>query len=119
VLWPQLNGHGAVLMNSHYIFLVGQGASPDGERPFLDRLDINTMELKRIFQSEPQTYEEIVAMLSAGGRVLLTRRETQKDPPNYLLRESVSFKGAFADPGSLTQVSEFKSRFRGPSLPRP
>jgi len=107
VLWPQLNGHSAVLMNSNYIFLVGQGASPDGERPFLDRLDINTMELKRIFQGEPQTYEEIVAMLSGGGSELLTRRETQEDPPNYLVRESVSFNGAFADPGSLTKMAEF------------
>jgi dipeptidyl aminopeptidase/acylaminoacyl peptidase len=107
MLWPLPNGHSAVLMQSDSIFLVGAGASPDGERPFLDRLDINTLESKRIFQAEAKTYEEIVAMLSTGGTKLLTRRETPQDPPNYLIRDSVAFNGNFADPGSLTKVTEF------------
>lgn len=107
VLWPLLNGHSAVLMQSNYIFLVGAGASQDGERPFLDRLDIRTMELKRIFQGEAKSYEEIVAMLSTGGTKLLTRRESPMDPPNYWIRDSVAYNGNFADPGSLTQVTAF------------
>jgi dipeptidyl aminopeptidase/acylaminoacyl peptidase len=94
-------------MQSNFIFLVGAGASPDGERPFLDRLDINTMESKRIFQGDAKSYEEIVAMLSTGGRLLLTRRESAQDPPNYLIRESVKFNGNFAEPGSLTQSTAF------------
>jgi dipeptidyl aminopeptidase/acylaminoacyl peptidase len=109
VLWPLANGHSAVLQQSNYIFLMGAGASPDGDRPFLDRLDINTMDLQRIFQSDAKSYEEIVAMLSTGGGVLLTRRESQQEPPNYLLRASVKSNGNFADPGSLTQVSAFTS----------
>lgn len=107
VLWPMLNGHSAVLQQSNYIFLTGAGATPDGERPFLDRLDINTLESKRIFQGQPETYEEILAMLSTGGTKLLTRRETPQDPPNYLIRDSVAFNGNFADAGSLTQVTRF------------
>jgi dipeptidyl aminopeptidase/acylaminoacyl peptidase len=107
VLWPLLNGHQAVLQQSNYIFLLGAGASPDGERPFLDRLDINTMELKRIFQGDAKSYEEIVAMLSTGGTKLLTRRETPQDPPNYFVRDSTSFNGNFANPESLTQVTPF------------
>ncbi len=107
VMWPMPNGHSAILMQNNFIFLEGEGASPDGARPFLDRLDINTMELTRIFQGESQTYEEVVAMLSAGGRRLLTRRETQTDPPNFLVRESTKFSGGFAEPGSLTQIRPF------------
>ena len=107
VLWPLANGHSAILTQSNYIFLAGAGASPDGDRPFLDRLDINTMDLQRIFQGDAKSYEEIVAMLSAGGSKLLTRRESQKDPPNYFVRDSAKFDGNFADPGSLTQVTAF------------
>ena len=107
VAWPLLNGHSAVMEQSNYIFLMGAGASPDGDRPFLDRLDINTLESKRIFQGEGKTYEEIVAMLSTGGNKLLTRRETPQDPPNYLVRDSAAFNGNFANPGSLTQVTQF------------
>lgn len=107
VLWPLSNGHSAVLQQSNFIFLMGAGASPDGERPFLDRLDINTMELKRIFQGDSKSYEEVVAMLSTGGTKLLTRRETPLDPPNYLIRDSSRFNGNFAEPGSLDQVTAF------------
>jgi dipeptidyl aminopeptidase/acylaminoacyl peptidase len=107
VLWPLSNGHSAVLQQSNFIFLMGAGASPDGERPFLDRLDINSMELKRIFQGEPKSYEEIVAMLSTGGTKLLTRRETTVDAPNYYIRDSSQFNGHFAEPGSLDQVTAF------------
>ncbi|HKW33076.1 MAG TPA: prolyl oligopeptidase family serine peptidase [Candidatus Acidoferrum sp.] len=107
IVWPLLNGHSAVLQQGSYIFLIGAGASPDGERPFLDRLDLNTLETKRIFQGEAKTYQEIVAMLSTGGTKLLTRRETPQDPPNYLVRDSASFNGNFANPGSLTQVTQF------------
>jgi len=105
VQWPLLNGHSAVMQQSNFIFLMGAGASPDGERPFLDRLDINTMELKRIFQGESKSYEEIVAMLSSGGTRLLTRRETQADAPNYYIRDSSKFNGNFAEPGSLDKVT--------------
>jgi dipeptidyl aminopeptidase/acylaminoacyl peptidase len=107
VLWPLPNGHSAVMMQSSYIFLEGEGASPDGARPFLDRLDINTLESKRIFQGEPQTFEEITAMISTGGRILLTRRESVTEPPNYLLRKSTHADGNFADPGSLTKIAAF------------
>jgi dipeptidyl aminopeptidase/acylaminoacyl peptidase len=107
VLWPLANGHSAVLMQSNYIFLTGGGASPDGDRPFLDRLDINTMDLQRIFQGDAKSYEEIVAMLSTGGSRLLTRRESPQDPPNYFIRDSVKFDGNFADAGSLTKVTAF------------
>jgi dipeptidyl aminopeptidase/acylaminoacyl peptidase len=107
VLWPLPNGHRAVMQQGNDIFLIGAGASPDGDRPLLDRLDINTMELKRIFQGEAKSYEEIMAMLSTGGTKLLTRRESPQDPPNYLIRDSVAYKGNFADPESLAQVAAF------------
>jgi dipeptidyl aminopeptidase/acylaminoacyl peptidase len=107
VLWPLPNGHNAVMQESNYIFLQGAGASREGDRPFLDRLDVKTMEVQRIFQSDSQSYEQIVAMVSAGGKEILTRRETPSDPPNYFLRESSRFNGAFAEPGSLDQVHAF------------
>jgi dipeptidyl aminopeptidase/acylaminoacyl peptidase len=114
VQWPLANGHSAVMQQSNYIFLLGAGATSDGNRPFLDRLDINTMELKRIFQAEPKSLEEIVALLSTGGTKLLTRRESPEDPPNYWIRDSVTFNGNFAEPGSLTKVTEF-TQFTDPA----
>lgn len=113
VLWPLPNGHHAILQDSNFIFLMGSGASPDGDHPFLDRLDINTMELKRIFQGDGKSYEEIVALLSGGGGSLLTRKESQEDPPNYFVRTSHT-SGHFADPGSLDRVVPF-TKFSDPT----
>ncbi len=69
------------------IFLSGEGASPEGDRPFLDALDLGTKKTKRLFRSEAPHYEEAVALLDAGGRYLLERREAIEEPTNYFVRD--------------------------------
>ncbi len=69
------------------IFLTGAGASPDGDRPFLDRLDLATLESERLFRSAGDAYEVTLAPLSDDGNLVLTRRETRTEPPNYLVRD--------------------------------
>jgi dipeptidyl aminopeptidase/acylaminoacyl peptidase len=105
VQWPMPNGHQAILRQSNYLFLIGEGAGPGGARPFLDRMNLETRQVERIFQGEPGSYEEIIAMLSTGAGVLLTRRESPKDPPNYVVRKTTQANGNFALPGTLTEVS--------------
>jgi len=69
------------------IYLVGNGASIDGDRPFVDRLDLTTLETERLFRTEIGTYEIMLGVLSTDGTVLLTRRESPTEPPNYFLRD--------------------------------
>ena len=69
------------------IYLTGNGASPDGDRPFLDRLDLATLESERLFHSAGDAYEVPLAPLSDDGSLVLTRRETRTEPPNYLVRD--------------------------------
>ena len=69
------------------IFLTGPGASPDGDRPFLDRLDLATLESERRFRSAGDAYEVVLAPLSDDGGLVLTRRETRIEPPNYQIRD--------------------------------
>ena len=47
------------------LFLMGQGASPEGNRPFLRRMDLATGELDEIFRSEAPYYEVPVAIMEA------------------------------------------------------
>jgi dipeptidyl aminopeptidase/acylaminoacyl peptidase len=72
------------------IYLTGSGASPDGDRPFLDRLDLRTFDTERLFRSADDAYETVAAVLSDDGGSLLTRRETRTDPPNYQVRDTAS-----------------------------
>jgi dipeptidyl aminopeptidase/acylaminoacyl peptidase len=80
------SGHRVLQTDSGAIFLDGEGASPQGDRPFLDRYSLTTGEKQRLFHSDPDAYETVVAILD--GQRLLTRRETLKDPPNYLIRQN-------------------------------
>ncbi len=79
-----------VLQEGAFIYLVGNGASPDGDRPFVDRLDLTTLDTERLFHTEPATYETVVAVLSDDGGTLLTRRESPTDPPNYYVRHTAA-----------------------------
>lgn len=80
-------GRGVVIQNGDYIYLTGQGASAEGDRPFLDRLDLKTLKTDRLFRSDAKAYESVIAPLSGDMKVLLTRYETPKDAPNYFVRD--------------------------------
>ena len=79
-------GNRVLLMDRGRIFLSGQGASPDGDRPFLDRLDLGTFATERLWQSDPDAYEAVVTVLDPQGSRILTRRETRTTPANYVVR---------------------------------
>jgi dipeptidyl aminopeptidase/acylaminoacyl peptidase len=82
----QDGGNGGVLQIGDHVFLEGNGASPQGDRPFLDRFNIRTGQSERLFHSSGDAYEFFVALLDDNGTKFLTRRETPADPPNYFLR---------------------------------
>jgi len=72
------------------IYLLGQGASPEGDRPFVDELDLSTKKSVRWWRSEAPAYETPVAIVAASGkkRQLLTRRESLTEAPNFYLRDA-------------------------------
>ena len=79
------------------IYLAGQGASPEGNRPFLRKRNLETGAEEELFRSEAPYYEGVVTLL-ADGR-LLTRRESADEPPNHFLRD--------LDRGTISAVTDF------------
>lgn len=83
-------------------WLIGDGASPEGDRPFLDQIVLATGTVTRRWRSEAPFYEAVVTLLDASGARLLTRRESVDQPPNYQVRDlttaSVAPVTAFKDP---------------------
>lgn len=80
------NGQRAMVESGDSIYLAGEGASPEGDRPFLDRFDVQTLKAERIFRSDAKSYESFEALLGPEGTKFVTRHETPSDPPNYFLR---------------------------------
>jgi dipeptidyl aminopeptidase/acylaminoacyl peptidase len=69
------------------IFLSGPGASAEGDRPFLDALDLTTRKTRRLFRSEAPHFEDPSELLDPAGRYLLVRREAVEEPPNWFVRD--------------------------------
>jgi dipeptidyl aminopeptidase/acylaminoacyl peptidase len=80
------NGQQVVWQRGNFIYLIGRGASPEGDRPFLDRFDLVSLKAERLFHSDPDSYEAIVAVVADHGPRFITRRESKREPPNYFLR---------------------------------
>src|SRR5262249_4174300 len=66
------------------LLLAGDGASPEGERPFLDRFDPRTGKGERLWRAEDPYYERVIATID--GTRFVTRRESAAEPPQYWLR---------------------------------
>ncbi len=91
------NGQRVLRQHEGRIFLAGAGASPEGDRPFLDALDLKTLETRRLFHCPEKAYESVVAVLAEDGSRLLTRHESPADPPNYCVRTAAGEKKALTD----------------------
>lgn len=88
--WPVSHmlpsGHHALLQHGGYIYLTGQGASAEGDRPFLDRFSLKTLEPERLFRSGAGVYEAPAGVVDPAAGRFLTWRESPADPPNLCLR---------------------------------
>ena len=88
--WPvyrQLpNGPLVLQQDGGAIFLNGTGSSTDGDRPFLDRLDVASGKAERLFRSERSSYERILGLGNDAAHTLLTWRQSPADAPNLFAR---------------------------------
>ncbi|SFE94088.1 S9 family peptidase [Thermoflexibacter ruber] len=78
------------------IVLFGQGASPEGDRPFVDILNLTTKQTKRLWRSEAPYFERPVAVLNLEQQQILTTRESQTENPNYFIRSLKAKKNNLA-----------------------
>jgi len=69
------------------LFFTGEGASPEGSRPFLDRFDPEKKKATRLFRSAAPNYEVPLDVLDARANVILTQRESVSEPPNWFVRD--------------------------------
>jgi dipeptidyl aminopeptidase/acylaminoacyl peptidase len=81
------------------LFLFGAGASPEGDRPFVDEFTIRNNSVERLWQSETSYNEIPVRIIEDRRRKLLTRRESVTEQPNFFMRDIRS--------GNLSQITFF------------
>ncbi|HEY1580670.1 MAG TPA: prolyl oligopeptidase family serine peptidase [Terracidiphilus sp.] len=107
------NGRSVIRQDGDSIYLRGVGSSPDGDRPFLDRLNLKSLKSDRLFRSDKTSYERFLSFSGSDAKTFLTWHQSPTDPPNAFLRiigQSLSAsagEAAFASTSSaITQLPD-------------
>lgn len=105
------NGQSVPLQNGDWIYLSGAGASPEGDRPFLDRLNLMTLKSERIFHCGTEVFESFVALLDDEAKSIITRQESPTSPPNYMIRST----SQTAENKAKSSTEKMLTNFQDPS----
>ena len=106
-----VNNGRAVLMNNT------TGASDKGDLPYLSIYNLDTKANEIIWRSKEDCFEYVVEVLDASALKIITRRETEKEVPNYYLKSlqantSVAITN-FSNPyASMEGVSKQKIKYK-------
>ena len=96
------SGETVALQDKDWVYLRGAGASPQGDRPFLDKMSLKTLEKKRLFACAEGRYEAFISFPGESRDRILISSESTSEPPNYYLSDLKSKKKAaltsFRDP---------------------
>ena len=108
-------GQSRLLIAGHgtSIFRIGDGASSEGDRPFLDRVNLADGSSKRLFHSAAPWYEAPQAVLDDEGTQLLTARESPTEPLNLYVRALSD--GGTGEPRALTRFPHPTPQLKGVS----
>jgi dipeptidyl aminopeptidase/acylaminoacyl peptidase len=81
------SGLGRIVQAGDWIYTTGEGASPEGDRPFFDRVNLKTGASERLFRSDNQSYETVESLVGGDGKRVLTQYQTKTEPPNFCIRD--------------------------------
>ncbi len=78
----------AILVNGSSILLNNStGSSPKGDLPFLTRFSFTTKTVDTLWRCSEGYFEYVTDVLDTDGFRLITRKESQKDVPNFHLKD--------------------------------
>lgn len=85
------NGYGKYVLytdNSHsQLLMTGEGASPEGDMPFVSRYDMNKKKSTILWRCKAPYYETVVDIVSPEKLQVITSRQSRTEPVNYYLKD--------------------------------
>ncbi|MBL8695907.1 MAG: S9 family peptidase [Planctomycetes bacterium] len=108
------SGNRVVFQDGDSVLRTGEGAGKGGDRPFLARQSLATLESQVLWRCAEGCYESVVDVLTEGDsskRGFITRHETPTSPPNYLLRSMDAGRDENVVP--LTKFTDPQPQIRG------
>ena len=90
-------------IDSNNLILIGDGYSDKGQFPFIDKLNLNTLNKKRIYESNYTDKLEDLLDFDTEKNQLLVRIESKSDYPNYYFK---NLNGR-----NIKKITDFKNPF--------
>ena len=100
-------GQKVLELNNDQGYLLGDGFTEEGQFPFVDKIDLESGETERLYQSNYNDKKEtLVEAIDIKDGKLLVRIEAATEYPNYYIRDINKTENA------LTQVTSFENPFK-------
>lgn len=97
-------GSNVLSIKNNKVYLIGDGYSEKGQFPFVDQIDLNTQNKKRIYQSNYTDKVEDIRNFDPKNNELLVRIESPTTYPNYYFKNTSKRK--------LSQITYFENPFK-------
>ena len=98
-------GQSVPALKDGHLFYIGDGYTPEGQFPFIDKYDVETGEKSRLYESDyTDKLENIVEALDLDEEKFLVRIESATEYPNYYIR-------SLGKEEALKQITDFKNPF--------
>ncbi len=99
-----VNGKQVLQMKGNALYLFGTGASPEGNRPFVDMYNVKKGTTSRLWRSEAPWYERPIKLIDSKKELILTYRESSSLPANVFMRDLKK--------GKLTSLTSFTNPYK-------
>ena len=96
-------GKSILAVNKNNLFLMGDGFRDDGQFPFIDKVDLNSLKKVRLYESSFKDKKEDLLDFEVDNNMILTRIESASEYPNYFFRDLKT--------DSLTKITDFENPF--------
>lgn len=98
-------GKYVLVIENNNMFLIGDGHTKDGQFPFIDQFNLQTLKTKRLYQSNyTDKMEEINSIIDFNKGDFMVRLQSKNEYPNYYIK-------SFKNKKSLTQITKFPNPF--------
>lgn len=79
-------GRSVMMIRDNAVWLTGDGSSPEGDLPFLDKMDLVSGKKTRLWRCAAPYFESVSTVLDPKKNIFITSRESLTENPNYFVR---------------------------------
>lgn len=80
------DGQRVMVQDGDWVYFAGNGASAQGDRPFLDKFNLTTLAKERLHWSGVNNLERFVSFVQSSRGAIVTRNEAKTEVPNYFVK---------------------------------